>query len=569
MGQVKALRAARDAAGSRGGQRAQTANARRAVADARRNAKAAAGNSRLGKRSGLAGRLMGGAARGARSVRDTAVAKQRAKRDAKTAGTIAGQRAQVRKAPARRAARQALRRSAARFHGRRLLAALLALPVGLLGVVSTWIGRKLGIPALIHPGRRLYRRMVQTAGEQRAARDETARQQQREQEAAADAEAAKNGTEGIAEGVERPAVTLPTSTNGPVSEGEHVSGFRFEEAASEMEQAATQYEPENAMEILAMVEGLPAALTAVANVMKILAERSDSEFPLEKEVADGFNDIFGALMSAVAVAEDMGPLFRQAHEQDRTSPATRTPATATRQRRAGTSEMSSTATAKTKKQQHGSGPVLDWAAGHGPVTGALSATTGAFAIATTGAATTMPPGWALAVGTAGALGHTVVGLRVRSAGRTLATRAASWLIGAGWTTWAMTHGPLTWAALGSLATIGVGIGAAARSAALYEEAREDEALAVEQRQIAAELSAERRAIAAEWVDRIQRVCSITVRVLGVEMWETGAGYSIDAELPQGGATWSKIAAESPRLSADARLPHGCTATASPASIRGA
>ncbi|QDO01113.1 hypothetical protein FNV65_37150 [Streptomyces sp. S1A1-8] len=219
----------------------------------------------------------------------------------------------------------------------------------------------------------------------------------------------------------------------------------------------------------------------------------------------------------------------------------------------------STATAK----QQGSGPVLDWAAGHGPVTGALSATTGAFALATTGAATAMPPGWALAVGAASALGHTVVGLRVRNAGRTLATRAASWLVGAGWTTWAMTHGPLTWAALGSLATIGVGIGAAARSAALYEEAREEEALAVEQRQIAAELSAERRAVAAEWADRIQRVCAITVRVLGVEMWETGTGFSIDAELPPGGATWSKIAAESPRLSADARLPHGCTATASP------
>ncbi|MFC9911791.1 hypothetical protein [Streptomyces sp. NPDC127197] len=220
--------------------------------------------------------------------------------------------------------------------------------------------------------------------------------------------------------------------------------------------------------------------------------------------------------------------------------------------------MSSTATAN-----NSSGPVLDWAAGHGPVTGALSATTGAFAVATTGAATGMPPGWALAVGAAGALGHTVVGLRVRNAGRTLATRAASWLVGAGWTTWAMTHGPLTWAALGSLATIGVGIGAAARSAALYEEAREEEATAAEQRQIARELSAERRAIAAEWVDRIQRVCSITVRVLGVEMWETGAGFSIDAELPPGGATWHKIAAESPRLSADARLPHGCTATASP------
>ncbi|NEY32706.1 hypothetical protein GTU99_10965, partial [Streptomyces sp. PRKS01-65] len=210
-----------------------------------------------------------------------------------------------------------------------------------------------------------------------------------------------------------------------------------------------------------------------------------------------------------------------------------------------------------------SGPVLDWSAGHGPVTGALSATTGAFAVATTGAATSMPPGWALAVGAAGALGHTVAGLRMRYAGRTLATRAASWLVGAGWTTWAMTTGPLTWTALGSLATIGVGIGAAARSTALYEEAREEEAYAAEQRQIAAELSAERRAIAAEWIDRIQRVCSITVRVVGVEQWATGTGYSIDAELPPGGATWSKIAAESARLSADARLPHGCTATASP------
>ena len=46
--------------------------------------------------------------------------------------------------------------------------------------------------------------------------------------------------------------------------------------------------------------------------------------------------------------------------------------------------------------------------------------------------------------------------RYASPARTMATRAASWLIGAGWTTWAMTNGPLTWAALGSLATIGVG-----------------------------------------------------------------------------------------------------------------
>ncbi|MEV7146696.1 hypothetical protein AB0O05_09435 [Streptomyces sp. NPDC093084] len=317
VGQVKALRAAqKTAAGSRAGQRAHTTAARRAVADARRTPNTPTHKSRSGKRPGLTGRLTGATARKARAVRDAAVARQRASRDARSAGTVAAQRGQVRKAPARKAARQALRRSAARFHGQRLLAALLALPVGLLGCLTTWIGRKLRIPALMHPGRRLYRRMVQTAGEQRAQHDETTRQTQRKQEAAADAEAEQDGRDGIADNVERPAATVPTSTVPEVSEGEYVSGFRFEEAASEMEDAANAYQPESAMEILAMVEGLPAALTSVANVMRILAERSDSEFPLEKEVASGFNDIFGALMSAVAVAEDMGPLFRQVHEQD-------------------------------------------------------------------------------------------------------------------------------------------------------------------------------------------------------------------------------------------------------------
>jgi hypothetical protein len=313
-GQIKALRAQQAAGGgSRADRRAQTTAARRAVADARRNAKAAAGTNRPGK-SSKAGGLLGGAVRKARAARDTAVAKNRVRRDAKTGGTVAAQRATVRKAPARRAARQALRRSAARFHGRRLLATLLALPVGLLGLITTPLGRKLGIGWLMHPGRRLYRRLTGIAAEQRAARDTAIREGLAEQEAAADAEADADGTEGIADGVERPATNIPATSE--VSEGEHVSGFRFEEVAAEMEQAATQYDPESAMEILAMVEGLPAALTSVANVMKILAERSDSEFPLEKEVADGFNDIFGALMSAVAVAEDMGPLFRQAHEQD-------------------------------------------------------------------------------------------------------------------------------------------------------------------------------------------------------------------------------------------------------------
>ncbi|MFG2130664.1 hypothetical protein ACGFNV_23000 [Streptomyces sp. NPDC048751] len=323
VGQVLALRAAQKAgAGSRAERRAQTTAARRAVADTRRTPNASSrpgsrpGKSGSGAGRGVAGRLMSGAAGKARAAQKSAIAKQRARRDGKNADQVAAQRAAVRRAPARRAARRALRRSAARFHARRLLAALLALPLGLLGFLTSPIGRKFNLPWLIHPGRRLLARLFAVAAAERADRDADIRAEQAEREKEADAEAAKDGTEGIADHVKRPEGRVPTSTNTDVSEGEHVSGFRFEEAAAEMEQAANAYEPDNAMEILAMVEGLPAALTSVANVMKILAERSDSEFPLEKEIADGFNDIFGAVMSAVAVAEDMGPLFREVHEQD-------------------------------------------------------------------------------------------------------------------------------------------------------------------------------------------------------------------------------------------------------------
>ncbi|KPI00251.1 cell division FtsK/SpoIIIE [Actinobacteria bacterium OV450] len=210
-----------------------------------------------------------------------------------------------------------------------------------------------------------------------------------------------------------------------------------------------------------------------------------------------------------------------------------------------------------------SGVPLDWAAGHGPVTGALSATTGSYAVAAIGAATHMPPAWALTAATAGAIGHTAAGLRQKLAGRTLGARAASWLLAGGWTTWATATTPLSWAAIGSLATLGVGMAAAARATGLYEEARENVAAQEAAAQIARELSAERRSIAIEWADRIQRVCGVTLHVLAVEMWPTGTGFSIDAELPTGGTTYDRIAREAQRLAADARLPHGCTATASP------
>ncbi|MFF3317049.1 hypothetical protein ACFYV5_16260 [Streptomyces sp. NPDC003035] len=318
LGQVRALRdAARQTSPSRATRRKDTTGARRSVADARRQARAEQRAASL-PRKGAVGRAVGKAAGRIGKARSAAIERARETRDGRASGQVAARRDQVRKAPARKQARKALRRSAARFQRRRLLAALLAGALGIVGLITSPIGRKLNLPWLVHPGRRLYARLMRTAAEQREGRDSITRAELLIKEAIADAEAAEENAEQIGDQVERPAGLVPAAptTSNDSIEGETVSGFRFEEYAAEMQAAANSYDPENAMEILAMVEGLPAALTSVANVMKILAERSDSEFPLEKEVAGGFNDIFGALMAAVAVAEDMGPLFRTAHEQD-------------------------------------------------------------------------------------------------------------------------------------------------------------------------------------------------------------------------------------------------------------
>ncbi|MGX4737162.1 hypothetical protein [Kitasatospora griseola] len=204
-------------------------------------------------------------------------------------------------------------------------------------------------------------------------------------------------------------------------------------------------------------------------------------------------------------------------------------------------------------------PPLDWAATHGPVTGALSAATGAGAAALLGAAAHMPVGLPLAVGAAGALGHGVAaGVRRHLTGRTLATRAASWLLAGSWVSWAIATGPLSWAAAGTLAGLGVGIGAAASKAAIREEAAELERMSAEARTAAKAMNADREAIAREWADRIRRVAGIQVSVFAVEFWKTGAGFSLAAELPGGSATWDRVASSARALAQDARLPLGCT-----------
>ncbi|MFJ3727022.1 hypothetical protein ACIPYQ_31275 [Streptomyces sp. NPDC090045] len=332
-GQVQALRSqARTQSPTRSAARTATAQARRQVADTRRAAKAA---ERVGtapttaKPRGAAARTLAKGLGKAAAIRDKAVGAARSARDRSTGRTVGKGREQVQqaayrkrlaaaKAPAQRTARKALLRSAARFHARRALAAVLGAAAGLAGLIATPLGRKLGWAWLMNPGRRLYRFLVGRARAEREARDAEIRAQLDADEEAAEAQvdAEEQDTDEIGDLAARPTPHVPVP---PTPEGAHVSnasGFRFEELAAELEQAAQSYEPENCMEILAMLENLPEALQAIANILKILSERSDSEFPLEKVVADMLSDLYSTFSNSVSFSEELGPTFRQAHEAD-------------------------------------------------------------------------------------------------------------------------------------------------------------------------------------------------------------------------------------------------------------
>ncbi|MEW1911543.1 hypothetical protein AB0442_24370 [Kitasatospora sp. NPDC085895] len=317
VGAVKAVRKAeRAAAPLRAERRERQTAARRQVADARRTAKAAERERKHAAKSPTGKALAKPAAAVRRSL-DKARNRARAGSEKRLNAKVGDARAEARKAPVRRAARRELVKSAARHHGRRLLAAALALPVGLVGMLSTPLGRKLGLPWLMHPGRRLYRRMAGKAAQARAERDQQIRADQAEAESAADA-AATDTPAPVGDEVPR---APKHHTNTPLDAlGGDVtnpySGFSFDATATEMYEAAMNYEPDGMMHVLATIDSMPDGLTSIANTFRVLAERSDDEYPLDKAVGEALNEVYQLLLNAATAAEEVGKVFRHTHEHD-------------------------------------------------------------------------------------------------------------------------------------------------------------------------------------------------------------------------------------------------------------
>lgn len=206
------------------------------------------------------------------------------------------------------------------------------------------------------------------------------------------------------------------------------------------------------------------------------------------------------------------------------------------------------------------GKVIDWDAGHGPVTGTLNAAYSALGVAAVGHEAGLPPVWALGASGIGALGATIAGASAEEplSKGAIAARAGGWLAGGTWVTYALTVDTIwSWSVVGPLAACTCGF--ASLAGAIGRKRRRKL-----EREAQAFAALTRTRIGAEWVDRFHRVCGVEGCVVeGVEQWvddegnETGAGYDLEVLLPEGGKNWRTLAANTEALASDADLPEGC------------
>lgn len=213
---------------------------------------------------------------------------------------------------------------------------------------------------------------------------------------------------------------------------------------------------------------------------------------------------------------------------------------------------------------------LDWDAKHGPVTGPLNTGLAALAIGYAGHALHTPWEWAAVTAGAGLVGTHIAGVRAKVTRSTLTLRAAGWLAAGGWSSWAIAYGPWTQWGVGSLLAGALGLGAAMAGAHRVEAKAQEQRAEAAAAAVRATLLGKRRAVAEEWADRIARVCAgAVVEIVGVEMWETDGGFSLDGECGAGGTRWKDIALYKEQLAADARLPEGCGVEIEAGAHRGA
>ncbi|MGW9238044.1 hypothetical protein ACWGRL_04800 [[Kitasatospora] papulosa] len=322
LGQIKALRNAKKAEGkTRKEQREQNTANRRALKDGRRGEKKALKN--LKKQNTATRKSAAAAAKHSKggthtalpkttpTKTDTVRAKARDHQDQQTRTRAQRIRQGRRNAAARATLTRKVAASKARYATKAAGAALLSAPAALLGTVTTPLGRKLGWAWLMHPGRRMYRRLTANAKHNHLARVADAKNTHAHTTDPASLETDQTIADGVPRG---PRQNTHTTPGEPFMTAE--LQFHFDESAADMEAAAAAYEPGGMIHVYQTIQGMPAGIQSWANTFKILAEKSDESFPLEAEVGEALTEVFDLLQKAAAAAEEVQKTFETKHEHD-------------------------------------------------------------------------------------------------------------------------------------------------------------------------------------------------------------------------------------------------------------
>lgn len=198
-------------------------------------------------------------------------------------------------------------------------------------------------------------------------------------------------------------------------------------------------------------------------------------------------------------------------------------------------------------------PEYDWSARLSTGELITCAATMAATTATAGVYADLPALAPAAIGAAAAAGQVIYNARQAASRLAITTRAASWLVASGWTTYHVAaHAPPTSTGWITAACAGIIAAAANYAVNLTEPERQhDRAL----------LSFKRQAVKTmdEWTERIERVTRIKgCTVLpSIQPWPEDAGYTLEVQLPLGGTTWKHIADHTDGFAADMALPEGC------------
>lgn len=204
---------------------------------------------------------------------------------------------------------------------------------------------------------------------------------------------------------------------------------------------------------------------------------------------------------------------------------------------------------------------------HGPVMGTINGAASAFATAAVADVAGVDPWW-LAAGGGVAAGAATIAAARRGLSRASGLYRACCMAAAGsWATWATATTPWQADRLGALTA-----GALAAGLLAPAFARHDRTLT--QQAERAEAIASRRGVAAEWVARLDKVCSIRgSKVVGIADWDwlvdgQPTGFSLDVDLPAG-ITWRHVEQFTDGLAGAAKLPRGCGVSVRPGAHRGA